>query len=186
MTMQSLSWSCRWCQGRSSSIAPSGVCCTCDGLLACTLHAGADRQLPSQVSRLLEFKLLQQLSRQRNLRPFHTHPPHPLPNRFYQPEHSLMRQTVKIKALPGSETTFAGGGLRGLAVACSHPDIIVGAGSSGLVGGSNERDEVSACWLGVGRNVCGRTYEILHAYWPERGSSRLNTGYGHFLTTNFC
>lgn len=55
-----------------------------------------------------------------------------------------MRQTVKMKALPGSETTFAGGALRGLAVACSHPDVIVGAGSSGLVGGSNERDEVSA------------------------------------------
>ena len=67
----------------------------------------------------------------------------PLCRRFYQPEFSLMRQTVKMKALPGADTTFAGGALRNLAVACSHPDIIVGAGSSGLVSGSNERDEVS-------------------------------------------
>lgn len=73
-----------------------------------------------------------------------------------------MRQTVKMKALPGSETTFAGGALRGLAVACSHPDVIVGAGSSGLVGGSNERDEVSACRLGVGWNVHGEVHESAH------------------------
>jgi nephrocystin-4 len=64
------------------------------------------------------------------------------PRRFYQPEHSLMRQTIMMKQLPGVDATFAGGALRGLAVACSHPDVIVGAGSSGLVGGSGERDEV--------------------------------------------
>ncbi len=52
-----------------------------------------------------------------------------------------MRQTVRIKGLPGADTTFAGGALRTLSVACSHPDIIAGAGSSGLIGGA-ERDEV--------------------------------------------
>ena len=65
----------------------------------------------------------------------------PSPPRFYQPEHSLMRQTVHMKGLPGTDAVFAGGALRNLAVACSHPDIIAGAGSSGLVGGA-ERDEV--------------------------------------------
>ena len=55
-----------------------------------------------------------------------------------------MRQTVQIKNLPGADTLFAGGALKNLAVACSHPDIIAGAGSSGLVGGA-ERDEVRAC-----------------------------------------
>jgi hypothetical protein len=54
-----------------------------------------------------------------------------------------MRQTVQLKGLPGTETLFAGGALRSLAVACSHPDIIAGAGSSGIVGGA-ERDEVQA------------------------------------------
>ena len=52
-----------------------------------------------------------------------------------------MRQTVQLKGLPGTEALFAGGALRNMAVACSHPDIIAGAGSSGLVGGT-ERDEV--------------------------------------------
>ena len=80
-------------------------------------------------------------------------PPPSLP-RFYQPEHSLMRQTVHMKGLPGTDAVFAGGALRNLAVACSHPDIIAGAGSSGLVGGA-ERDEVRGkgrggmcCFLG--------------------------------------
>eukprot|EP00955_Chlamydomonas_euryale_P030464 320552-Chlamydomonas_euryale.AAC.45 len=62
--------------------------------------------------------------------------------RFYQPEHSLMRQVVKMKTLPGVDAAFAGGALRALTVACSHPDIIVGAGAGGMAGGAGERDEV--------------------------------------------
>ncbi len=69
-----------------------------------------------------------------------------------------MRQTVRMKGLPGAETTFAGGALRSLAVACSHPDIIVGAGSSGMAGGSGERDEVYI------KYKCGGAPEVAHFY----------------------
>jgi hypothetical protein len=34
------------------------------------------------------------------------------------------------------------GALRSLAVAASHPDVIVGTGAGGLSGGEGERDEV--------------------------------------------
>lgn len=64
------------------------------------------------------------------------------PPRFYHPEKALLRQTVKIKHLPGGDLMAAGGALRSLAVATSHPDVIVGAGSSGVTAGA-ERDEVS-------------------------------------------
>ena len=61
--------------------------------------------------------------------------------RFYSPEQQLLRHTIRLRNLPGSETAYAGGVLRNLAVACSHPDAILGVGSSGLTGGP-ERDEV--------------------------------------------
>lgn len=54
-----------------------------------------------------------------------------------------MRQTVRLRHLPGAETVFGGcGAYKSLAVAASHPDVICGAGGGGLVGGGGDRDEV--------------------------------------------
>ncbi len=62
--------------------------------------------------------------------------------RFYHAERALMRQTIRIRHLPGADTAFAGGLLRTLAVAASHPDVITGVGSMGLAGAGGDRDEV--------------------------------------------
>ncbi len=69
-----------------------------------------------------------------------------------------MRQTIRLRHLPGAETAFAGGVLRSLAVAASHPDVIVGAGGGGLAGGVGEKEEVGA-WAhgtlhGPGGTLC--------------------------------
>jgi len=59
-----------------------------------------------------------------------------------------MRQIISLSHLPGGGGSFSGGAARQLAVAASHPDVITGAGSSGLSGGPGTRDEVRASKLG--------------------------------------
>lgn len=72
----------------------------------------------------------------------HVLPCMPTSHRFYHAERALMRQTVRLKHLPGADTSFAGGAYKTLAVAASHPDVITGAGGAGLANGTGDRDEV--------------------------------------------
>lgn len=78
--------------------------------------------------------------------------------RFYHAERCLMRQTVRLRHLPGADVAFPGATLRNLAVASSHPDVITGAGSAGLAGGESERDEVYI------KFKCGAAPEVTHFY----------------------
>lgn len=55
-----------------------------------------------------------------------------------------MRQTIRLKQLPGADASFGAGALRTLAVAASHPDVVTGTGGMGLTGGAADRDEVRA------------------------------------------
>lgn len=67
-----------------------------------------------------------------------------LTRRYYQPERQLLRTTVRLRNLPGAQAAYfasAPGALRNMAAACSHPDVILGVGSSALTGGP-DRDEV--------------------------------------------
>ncbi len=51
---------------------------------------------------------------------------------------------MRLRNLPGAQAAYfasAPGALRNMAAACSHPDVILGVGSSALTGGP-DRDEV--------------------------------------------
>lgn len=72
-----------------------------------------------------------------------------------------MRQTIRLKHLPGADSAFAGGALHHLAAAASHPEVITGTGSAGLAGtggGDSSRDEVYI------KYKCGAAPEVTHFY----------------------
>lgn len=76
--------------------------------------------------------------------PFCPPPSFPLLPRYYQPEQQLLRTTVKLRNLPGAQAAYfaaAPGALRYMCAACSHPEVILGVGSSGLTAGP-DRDEL--------------------------------------------
>ncbi|GFR44041.1 hypothetical protein Agub_g5201 [Astrephomene gubernaculifera] len=80
--------------------------------------------------------------------------------RYYQSERQLLRTTIKLRNLPGSQAAFltaAPGALRNACAACSHPDVILGVGSSALAGGP-DRDEVYV------KYKVGAAPEVAHFY----------------------
>ncbi len=76
-----------------------------------------------------------------------------------------MRQTIRLKQLPGADVSFAGGALRTLAAAASHPDVITGTGGGGITGGTSaDRDEVCV-WCDT--HIETHTHTHTHTHLPH-------------------